>query len=195
MKSVAIYCGSSAGCDAKITDDAKRLGQTLSQCGIRLVYGGAQVGLMGVIADEVLAHGGQAIGVLPRFFLSEKEVAHESLTELILVDDMHQRKTKMVELSDGFIAMPGGFGTLEELFEVVTWAQLGIHRKPIGLLNTQGFFDSVLHQSQVMVDNGFLKIADQQLILVSDEPAELIAKMKAFEPVENTKWISDSDRL
>jgi uncharacterized protein (TIGR00730 family) len=153
------------------------------------VYGGANVGLMGAVADGVMSAGGKAIGVLP-IFLQSKELAHTSLTELILVDTMHERKTKMNDLCDGVLALPGGFGTLEELFEMLTWAQLGLHKKPIGILNTNGFYDALLVLIQTMVDKGFLKKSNQQMVLVSDDINELLDKMKKYQAPVVTKWIT-----
>src|SRR5882672_4291706 len=156
MKRIVVYCGSSFGTESVYQEQAYATGVTLARLNIGLVYGGARVGLMGAVADGALAHGGEVIGVLPRF-LSGKELGHAGLTDLILVDTMHERKLKMHELSDGVIALPGGFGTLEELFEMVTWGQLGLHKKPVGLLNVAGFYDELLSFIQTMVDKGFLK--------------------------------------
>src|SRR5579871_5059480 len=139
MKRIVVFCGSSSGTDGVYAEQAYMTGATLAKLGIGLVYGGARVGLMGAVADGALAHGGEVIGVLPRF-LSGKEIGHEGLTDLVLVDTMHERKMKMHDLSDGVITLPGGFGTMEEMFEMLTWGQLGIHRKPIGLLNIAGFY-------------------------------------------------------
>ena len=154
MKSITVFCGSSSGTDGVYKSQATLLGRALAERNIQLVYGGAQIGLMGAVADGVLTHGGRAIGVLPGF-LKSKEIAHDRLTELIIVETMHERKTKMHELCDGVIALPGGFGTLEELFEMLTWGQLGLHKKPIGLLNTDNFYDPLITLLQTMVDNGF----------------------------------------
>ena len=143
MKSIAVYCGASNGAKPIYADAARQLARALVDHNIALVYGGGKVGLMGVIADEVLRLGGEATGVIPRA-LVEREVGHAGLTRLFVVKDMHERKAMMADLSEGFIAMPGGFGTLEELFEMVTWAQLEIHAKPIGLLNTEGFYDGLV---------------------------------------------------
>ena len=143
MKRIAVYCGSSPGTNVFYKSQALAVGKTLAKNKFGLVYGGAKIGLMGAVADGVLKSGGEVIGVLP-IFLQSKEVAHENLTELILVKTMHERKTKMNELCDGVIALPGGFGTLEELFEMLTWSQLGLHKKPIGLLNTKGFYNPLI---------------------------------------------------
>ena len=189
MKRITVFCGSSSGTDTIFLTQATILGQTLAKKNIELVYGGANVGLMGAVADGVLNHGGKVIGVLP-IFLQSKELAHNNLTELILVDTMHERKTKMNDLCDGVIALPGGFGTLEELFEMLTWAQLGLHKKPIGILNTNGFYDALLVLIQTMVDKGFLKPSNQQMLLISDTIDELLVKMEKYQAPTVTKWIN-----
>ena len=194
MKSFVVFCGSSSGYDTVFSDSAKELGTAIASRGARLIYGGAKVGLMGCIADAVLIQGAEVIGILPRF-LSIKEVAHEGLTELLIVEDMHERKTKMFELGDAFIAMPGGFGTLEELFEVVTWAQLGLHQKPIGILNVNGFYDRLVAQLDHMVSNGLLKKRNRELIMIDSTVDGLLAKMEAHQPVPEKKWISDLDQV
>jgi uncharacterized protein (TIGR00730 family) len=190
MKRITVFCGSSFGTDDKYRQQATLLGQTLAQQNIELVYGGANVGLMGAVANGALSNGGKVIGVLPHF-LRTKEIAHEQLTELILVDSMHQRKTKMNELSDGVIALPGGFGTLEEFFEILTWAQLGLHQKPVALLNMDGFYDSLIEMVQTMVNKGFLKEVNQQMLLVSDDIDELLDKMKNYTAPTVGKWITN----
>ncbi|SDH13430.1 hypothetical protein SAMN04488062_104244 [Flavobacterium omnivorum] len=189
MKRITVFCGSSMGTDEVFQSQATILGQTLAKQNIELVYGGANIGLMGAVADGVLGEGGRVIGVIP-FFLQSKEIAHTNLTELIVVDTMHERKTKMNALCNGVIAMPGGFGTLEELFEMLTWAQLGLHKKPIGLLNTNGFYDALIILIQTMVDKGFLKAVNQQMLLVSDNANELLENMKNYEAPVVTKWIN-----
>ena len=194
MKSIVVFCGSSSGNDPEFQILAKELGNAIASQEARLIYGGAKVGLMGCIADEVLAKGADVIGILPRF-LSIKEVAHEHLTELLIVENMHERKTKMFELGDAFIALPGGFGTLEELFEVVTWAQLGLHQKPIGVLNVGGFYDPLLAQLDHMVLNGLLKQGNRDLIMTDGTVDGLLAKMEAYEPTSAKKWISDLDQV
>ncbi|TDE16510.1 LOG family protein [Dyadobacter psychrotolerans] len=189
MKRITVFCGSSFGSDEIYRAQATELGQALAKKGIELVYGGANVGLMGAVADGVLSEGGKVIGVLPHF-LQSKEIAHQGLTELILVESMHERKTKMNELCDGVIALPGGFGTLEEFFEMLTWAQLGLHKKPIAVLNIDGFYDSLTVLIQVMVDKGFLKQVNQEMLLVSDDIDELLTKMSVYTAPEVGKWIS-----
>lgn len=189
MQRVTVFCGSSFGTENIYQEQARLLGQTLANRNIELVYGGANVGLMGAVADGALANGGKVIGVLPNF-LKSKEIAHDHLTELILVDTMHERKIKMSDLSDGVIAMPGGFGTLEEFFEMLTWAQLGLHEKPIAILNIDGFYDSLSVLIQTMVDKGFLKEVNQQMLLISDNIDELLHKMENYEAPKVGKWIN-----
>jgi uncharacterized protein (TIGR00730 family) len=193
MKRITIFCGSSFGTKEIFKDQAILLGKTLADQGIEIVYGGAKVGLMGAVADGALQEGGKVIGVLPNF-LKSKEIAHLRLTELILVDSMHERKTKMNELCDGVIALPGGFGTLEELFEMLTWAQLGLHAKPIAVLNINGFYDPLLHMLQVMVENGFLKEINQKMLIVSDSIEDLLSQMNNYTAPTVTKWIT-SDKV
>jgi len=188
MKRITVFCGSSFGTDEIYKQQAIQLGETLAESNIELVYGGANVGLMGALADGALNKGGKVIGVLPDF-LRSKEIAHKGLTELILVDSMHERKTKMNDLCDGVIALPGGFGTLEELFEMVTWAQLGLHKKPIAILNINSFYDSLIEMIQIMVNKGFLKEANQQMLLVSDTIEDLLYKMKNYNAPTVGKWI------
>ncbi|MCD0465710.1 TIGR00730 family Rossman fold protein [Flavobacterium sp. ENC] len=188
MKRITVFCGSSFGTEEIYKEQATLLGKTLAKHNIELVYGGANVGLMGAVADGILNEGGKAIGVLPDF-LRSKEIAHQGLTELILVESMHERKTKMSDLCDGVIALPGGFGTLEELFEMLTWAQLGLHKKPIAILNIDGFYDSLLELTQTMVDKGFLKNVNKEMLLVSDNIDDLLDKMKHYVAPTVGKWI------
>jgi uncharacterized protein (TIGR00730 family) len=189
MKRITVFCGSSSGTEENYTIQAALLGKTLAEKNIELVYGGANVGLMGAVADGVLNNGGKAIGVLPNF-LRSKEIAHKHLTELILVDTMHERKTKMNDLCDGVIALPGGFGTLDELFEMLTWAQLGLHKKPIALLNVDGYFDALITFTEIMVNKGLLKEVNREMLLVSDSIDELLDKMDNYIPPTVGKWIS-----
>ena len=190
MKSITVFCASSPGFDPVYCDTAFALGQLLATRNITLVYGGAKVGLMGKVADGVLDKSGKAIGVLPHF-LGGKEIAHAGLTELIKVESMHERKTKMNELCDGVIALPGGFGTLEELFEMLTWAQLGLHQKPIGLLNINGFYDTLLQLIQHMTDKGLLKEENRQMLLVSNNATDLLAQMETYVAPQVPKWLSE----
>ena len=182
MKSIAVYCGASLGADPLYADAARALGQVLVEHNIALVYGGGKVGLMGVIADEVLRLGGEATGVIPRA-LVEREVGHAGLTRLFVVKDMHERKAMMADLSEGFIAMPGGMGTLEELFEMVTWAQLGIHAKPIGLLNVNGFYDGLRAFVGHQVAEGFVRPEHEDLMIADSDPDQLIQRLRAVVPV------------
>lgn len=188
MKRITVFCGSSFGTDKIYKEQAALLGKTLAQQNIELVYGGANVGLMGAVADGILNEGGKAIGVLPNF-LRSKEIAHLGLTELIVVESMHERKTKMNDLCDGVIALPGGFGTLEELFEMLTWGQLGLHKKPIGILNINGFYDSLIELTKVMVEKDLLKPVNQKMLLVSDTIEDLLHQMRNYVPPTTGKWI------
>ncbi|NDV44037.1 TIGR00730 family Rossman fold protein [Flagellimonas sediminis] len=188
MKSVSVFCGSSEGNDSHIVSMAYELGKNLAQQNLTLVYGGAKVGLMGQVANGALDHDGKVIGVIPDF-LKSKEIFHEGITELIIVDNMHERKMKMHELSDGIIALPGGFGTLEELFEVVTWSQLGLHQQPMGILNVNGFFDELLAFLDTMVSKGLLRPENRNMLLVDDSCTGLLEQMKSYRPVHIPKWI------
>ncbi|TYA74196.1 LOG family protein [Seonamhaeicola marinus] len=189
MHNITVFCGSSFGNDPEFELHAKMLGETLAEQNITLVYGGANVGLMGAIANGALSKKGKVIGVLPKF-LASKELAHKGISELILVETMHERKTKMNELCDGVIALPGGFGTLEELFEMLTWGQLGLHKKPIGILNVNGYYDDLVNLLNTMVEKGLLKSINRQMLLVSDNVNELIDKMKNYQAPEVGKWIN-----
>ncbi len=188
MKRITVFCGANAGTDANFKAQADLLGQILAKRDIGLVYGGANVGLMGAVADGVLKNGGKVIGVLPRF-LQSKEIAHAGLTELILVESMHERKTKMSELCDGVIALPGGFGTLEDLFEMLTWGQLGLHQKPVALLNIDHFYDALIALAQTMVDKGFLKEVNRQMLLVGHNIEDLLDQMNNYVAPTTGKWI------
>lgn len=190
MKSITVFCGASSGNNTLYCEQAKALGSLLVKRNIGVVYGGAHIGVMGALADAALAAGGRVTGVIPKF-LQTKEIAHEGLSALVLVDTMHERKMKMHELCDGMIALPGGFGTLEELFEVLTWAQLGLHKKPIGLLNTNGYYDSLIAMIQTMVDRGFLKEHNQKMLIVSEDIDDLLTQMETYIAPEVDKWITD----
>jgi uncharacterized protein (TIGR00730 family) len=189
LKCLGVYCGSNAGHRSAYADMARTLGTLLAEEGIGLVYGGGRVGLMGIIADAVLEAGGEAIGVIP-YSLAQREVAHEGLTELRLVDSMHERKALMAELADAFVAMPGGLGTLEELAEALTWSQLGIHQKPCGLLNVAGYYDGLIAFFDHAESEGFVRSQHRELLLVDDQPHALLARLRAFEPTETTRWIT-----
>lgn len=192
MKNITVFCGSSFGSDPIFEEQAILLGQTLAKQNIQLVYGGSNTGLMKAVADGALNEGGKVTGVLPHF-LQSKEIAHKNLTELILVETMHERKTKMNELCDGVIVLPGGYGTLEEFFEMITWAQLGLHKKPIGILNINGFYDDLIRLVQTMVDKGFLKQINRDMLLISDNIDELLEKMRNYEAPSVGKWISKEE--
>jgi len=188
MKRVCVFAGSSAGSRDEYQDAARALGRTLAERGIGLVYGGARVGLMGIIADATLTAGGQAIGVIPAALVA-REIAHEGLTELRIVSSMHERKALMADLSDAFIAVPGGWGTLEEFFEVLTWAQLGLHRKPCGLLNVLGYFDGLLSFLEHAVGERFLRREYASMIAVAASPAALLDRLGSYAPPSVEKWI------
>jgi uncharacterized protein (TIGR00730 family) len=188
LKSICVYCGSSPGASPVYSEAARSLAKSMVDDGIALVYGGGSVGLMGVIADEILKLGGNATGVIPEGLMG-KEVDHRGLTQLHVVKDMHARKAMMAELSDGFIAMPGGIGTLEELFEVMTWSQLGFHDKPIGLLNVGGFYDGLIQFIRHIVDQRFLKEEHATLMMHAPDAPALLEQLKSFQPARHTKWL------
>ncbi len=179
MKKIAVYCGSNFGTDKTFKTQAYLLGKTLAKEKIELIYGGAEIGLMGALANGALDENGKVIGILPKF-LKSQESAHEMLSELILVDTMHERKHMMNELCDGIIALPGGIGTLEELIEMLTWRQIGLHQKPIGILNINGFYKSLISLFQTMVDNGLMKKENLDKIIISDDIDELLDLMKNY---------------
>ncbi|MEM6343004.1 MAG: TIGR00730 family Rossman fold protein [Bacteroidota bacterium] len=191
MKSICVFCGSNTGSNPVFTEAAVQLGQSLAARNIRLVYGAGNVGLMGVIADACLAAGGKVLGVIPGF-LKAKEVCHTGLSELIVTETMHERKQIMADHSDGFIAMPGGFGTLDELCEILTWAQLGLHANPIGLLNVAAYFDHLIQMFDHMVGERFLAQANRELVLADVQPEALLQKMIDFDPPEVEKWLDRS---
>ncbi|UHO37478.1 TIGR00730 family Rossman fold protein [Chryseobacterium capnotolerans] len=192
MKSITVFCGSSFGSDDIYKEQTFLLGQTLAKQDIQLIYGGSETGLMGTVANGVLSENGKVIGVLPQF-LQAKEIAHKNLTELVLVETMHERKTKMNDLCDGVIVLPGGYGTLEEFFEMITWAQLGLHKKPIGILNIDGFYNDLIQLIQNMVDKGFLKQVNKDMLLVSENIDDLLEKMKNYEAPTVWKVISKDE--
>lgn len=185
---IAIYCGANGGNDPLYREAAAGMSGFLAEQGIGVVYGGGNVGLMGTVADAALKKGGEVIGVIPQS-LMDKELGHGGVTQLYVVRSMHERKQMMVDLSDGFIALPGGFGTLDELFETLTWLQLSFHGKPVGLLNVNGFFDGLLSFMDHMADQGFLKKAHRDCVLVSSDPAELVVRMRSFKAPDLGKWI------
>src|SRR5687767_6843663 len=176
MRRVCVFCGSSVGNQPAYAEAAQAMGAVLAKRGIGLVYGGGNVGLMGVVADAVMAHGGEAIGVIPQS-LADREIAHGGITQLHVVDSMHARKAMMAELSDAFVALPGGYGTFEEFFEVVTWTQLGLHRKRCGLLNVGGFYDPLLALVDRASGTGFIKPQNRAIVMADDDPARLLDRL------------------
>ncbi|OZM75115.1 Rossman fold protein, TIGR00730 family [Amycolatopsis antarctica] len=184
---ICVFCGSATGNGTRYAEAAAALGELLAGRGIGLVYGGAKVGTMGILADAALAAGGEVIGVIPEKLMTV-EVGHDALTELHVVADMHERKAKMAELCDGFIALPGGAGTLEELFEVWTWAQLGIHAKPIGLVDVGGYYAPLRSFVEHMVSEGFLRAEHRDLLFVDTEPAALVDAFATWKPSSVDKW-------
>jgi len=190
MKSICVYCGANFNGDPVLRTAVEDLAQTFVDHHIRLIYGGGSVGVMGIISEEVLKRGGLVTGVIPQFLL-DKEVGNLEVTELIVTENMHQRKQKMADLSDGFIILPGGFGTLEEFFEVLTWLQLGLHNKAIGVLNVGGFYDHLFAQLDVMVEHKLLKPNNRDLVINAAEPLELLQKMMAFDAKPDSVWFED----
>jgi uncharacterized protein (TIGR00730 family) len=188
FKRLCVFCGSSHGTNPAYAEAAKGLGAEFARRGIELVYGGGNVGLMGVVADAVLAAGGRAIGVIPEALMA-KELGHRGVQDLRVVKTMHERKAMMAELADGFIAMPGGIGTFEEFFEIVTWAQLGFHAKPCALLNVNGFYDPLLRLIDHSIDEGFVKRKQRALVLVEADFSKLIERMANHHVPYEPKWI------
>jgi len=188
MRRVCVFCGSSPGADPRFGEAAQALGSLLARSGIGVVFGGGRVGLMGILADAALGHGGQVIGVIPQA-LARREIAHQGLTELRLVDSMHTRKALMADLSDGFIALPGGLGTLDELCEILTWAQLGLHGKPTGILNVSGYFDLFLAFLDRAVSERLVRPEHRSALLVDSEPAALLSRMAGWQPVTVDKLL------
>jgi hypothetical protein len=193
MRRVCVFCGSSPGARPAYAEAARATGRLLAERGLGLVYGGGDVGLMGEVADAVLAAGGTVTGVIPRALL-EREVGHRGLTELHVVETMHERKAMMADLADGFVALPGGFGTLDELCEILTWSQLGFHAKPCGVLNVEGYFDALLALFDHAVAEQFVRPQHRALVLQSTDPAALLDAMAAFRPPQGEKWIRPDDR-
>lgn len=190
MKAICVFCGANFNGDLLLQLAVEQLADVMVNRGITLVFGGGKVGIMGILADAVLNKRGKAIGVIPRF-LMDKEVGHTGLTELHIVDNMHQRKQLMNDLCDGIIMLPGGFGTLEEFFEVLTWLQLGLHSHPVGILNVNGFYDLLLQQMDLMVDQKFLKPANRKLVLSSGDAIELVSLMDNIEIKPDEVWFRD----
>ncbi|MXV15943.1 TIGR00730 family Rossman fold protein [Hufsiella ginkgonis] len=190
LKAICIFCGSNFNGDPALSAAVEQLAAILVRNNITLVYGGGKVGVMGLIADAALARGGKVIGVIPRF-LVDKEVGHTGISELIIIENMHQRKQKMADLSDGFIVLPGGFGTLEEFFEVLTWLQLGLHGNPVGVLNIGGFYDPLFAQMDVMVRHRYLKPANRELVFNEPDPQTLVEKMSKYDAKPDEVWFRD----
>ena len=188
MKRVCVFCGSNAGARSAYAETARALARYLVKLGMGIVYGGGNVGLMGIVADTAMREGGEVLGVIPQA-LFEKEVGHRGITELRIVGSMHERKALMADLADGFIAMPGGWGTFDEFCEILTWAQLGLHRKPCGVLNVEGYYDALLAMFDHSVAEGFLKAEYRPMVLASSEPEDLVAKMQAYHGRVLEKWI------
>jgi uncharacterized protein (TIGR00730 family) len=192
IRSLCVFCGSNSGNDPIYANAARDFGVLLAKSNIALVYGGGHVGLMGIVADAVLAGGGKAIGVIPRM-LWDREVGHRNLTEIHIVETMHERKAMMALLSDAFVALPGGLGTLEEIFEVWTWAQLGIHRKPLGFLDVLGFYAPLLSSLDRAVDAGFIRAQTRSMAIVDVDPASLLRRLSEYSPPVVEKWISAAE--
>jgi len=192
LQAVTVFCGSRMGNRSAYADAARGLGVALAQAGLRLVYGGASVGLMGELADAVMSAGGSVVGVLPQS-LMDRELAHPKLTELHVVDSLHTRKAMMEKLGGAFVAMPGGFGTLDELFEILTWAQLGLHTKPIGLLNTEGYFEPLIAMVERISTEGFIPHEHLGAMLVESDPALLVQRLQTHPPMRQVrKWVTRS---
>ncbi|TCK64718.1 hypothetical protein DFQ05_2702 [Winogradskyella wandonensis] len=189
MENIAVFCGSSLGNDEAIVAQSKKLGQFFVNHDITLVYGGSKIGIMGTVAKEVIDGGGKTIGVIPHF-LETKEIVNTDLTELIVTQNMHDRKVIMYEKSDGFIIIPGGFGTMDEFFEITTWGQLGLHGKPIGILNSNGYYDALIAQCKVMVQKGFLKQENLDAVVIDATIEGLLEKMQSFVPLPKPKWLN-----
>jgi uncharacterized protein (TIGR00730 family) len=193
IQSLCVFCGSTTGSRLIYSHTAEQLGRALANSQVALVFGGGRVGLMGVLADSVLAAGGQAIGVMPRA-LVEKEIAHPSLTKLHVVESMHQRKAMMADLADAFLLLPGGFGSWEEFCEIVTWLQLGIHRKPCAILNVAGYYDSLLSLADHALAEGFLRPAHHDMVIVEENPQALLSRLATATIPTEVKWAGKSER-
>ncbi|NPV93050.1 MAG: TIGR00730 family Rossman fold protein [Firmicutes bacterium] len=192
MRRVCVFCGSSPRTDPRYRQAAERLGRLLAEEGLTVVYGGARIGLMGAMAEATLQQGGKVIGVIPQA-LVDREIAHPDLTELHIVKSMHQRKALMAELADGFIALPGGLGTLEEFCEVLTWAQLGMHQKPCGMLNLDGYYQHLIEFFDHAVSECFFSPENRSMILIEQEPGLLLQRMRSYRPGQMEKWITPAE--
>lgn len=199
MKSICVFCGSNAGHNPLYREQAESLGQLLAARGITLIYGAGNIGLMGAVADACLAAGGEVIGVIPQALMGRevagRPVEHRTLTRLEVVDSMHTRKARMAELAEGFIALPGGFGTFEEFCEILTWGQLGFHSKPMGLLNVNGFYDPLLAMFDRAVSDGFLRPQNRAMALADTDINDLLTQMAAYQPEPVSKWLKEREQL
>lgn len=187
MKYISVFCGSSSGNEEIFIKQAELLGEIIARRGYGVVYGGARVGLMGAVAKGALKEGGEVIGIIPEF-LKEKELEYKDISRMHVVDTMHERKAMMNDLSDGVVALPGGFGTMDELFEILTWAQLGLHKNPVGLLNLERYYDPLVEMTAKMIEKGFLKEEYRRLLIVEDNIEKLLDKMEIFVPLSENKW-------
>jgi len=193
LRSLCVFCGAHAGAQPEYAEAARATGRLLAEQRIRLIYGAGKIGLMGIVADSCLNAGGEVTGVIPEA-LVKHEVAHFGLTELRVVETMHQRKAMMADLADAFVALPGGIGTFEELFEIWTWSQLGLQRKAVGLLNVRGYYDHLIALADHAAREGFLRREHREMLLVDTEPGRLLDRLRAFTPVETPKWIGREQR-
>ena len=189
MQYITVFCGSSKGSDPIYAETAELLGKTLAEAGYGLVYGGGRVGLMGIVANAVMQHGGKVIGIIPHFLNASEGIAYDDITEVRVVNTMHERKLLMHQLSSGVIALPGGYGTMDELFEILCWAQLGLHTQPVGLLNVADYYTPLLTMVETMNRTNFLSDHNKSLLLSDTEPAALLKKMQDFKPSDATKWL------
>jgi len=197
MKRVAVFCGSGEGNSKEFVELATKVGTQIGENGLALVYGGASIGMMGAVADAALLKNAQVWGIMPKYFMEGQwrgEIAHTGLTHFEVTDDMHTRKLRMYELSDAFISLPGGLGTMDEFFEITTWGQLGLHTKPIGILNSNGYYDALIMQSKTMVEKGFLKQENLDAVVVDDSIEGLLEKMNNYKPLPAPKWLN-TERL
>ncbi len=192
MNRICVFCGSKTGNSPLFLEAAVQLGRVLAERGLELVYGGASIGLMGAVADSVMAGGGKVVGVIPEAMAS-KEVAHDGLTEMHVVSSMHERKSMMARLADAFVALPGGFGSFEELLEMITWAQLGIHRKPVGILNVSGYYDPLIQLFEGAIEAGFIKSRNRQLYVIEREADRLLQTLLAHKLPEVKRWITERE--
>jgi uncharacterized protein (TIGR00730 family) len=193
LRAVTVYCGSNPGADPAFADATRELARLLASADVRIVYGGGHVGLMGILADAAMEAGGEVIGVMPQALI-DREIGHRGLTDLRVVDSMHERKALMAELGDAFIALPGGIGTLEELIEVYTWSQLGLHRKPLGVLNVAGFYDTLAAFLDHAVQERFLRPQQRAVLAFEAEPEALLARLAGAEPPPLAKWLTEAER-